>query len=318
MDEVFAVILVGGKGKRLRPLSTDSRPKAFLSVTRDRKTMFRKTIDRIKKIVPQDDILVVANKRHLKLVRKDFPAIAKGNLMSEPLSRNTAPAIVLAAFVLQRRSDDPLMVVVPTDQYVINEREYLKCLKRGIRFVTDNKDVLIVIGAKPRYPATGFGYIKTAGRPSASCLDIARHRSRHREPVERLGTGRPKTPDIYKVERFTEKPNLELAKKYLKDKRYLWNAGAFIFRTSSLLRAARRFAPRIFEGLRDLTDIDRSYEKLPDISIDYTIMEKADNIYCVKASYEWQDMGSFDAIKTILKRERRRFVLKGDKIIKIR
>lgn len=292
MGEVYAVILVGGKGKRLKPLSTNSKPKAFLSVTKNKKTMFRNTVDRISNIIPSENIFVVANKAHARLVKRDFPNISKENLLLEPISRNTAPAIALAAKTLRDRFEDVVMVVIPTDQYVMDEHKYLDSIKKGIKFVSKNRAALIALGVKPAFPSTELGYIRVQGKGL-------------------MGQG------IYKAERFVEKPDLKTAKKYLKSKRYLWNAGAFIFSTHAILKAFKIFARDIFNGLKEPDNITKRYKTLPDISIDYAVMEKADNIYCVKGSYRWQDMGSFESLKTILKREKRKFVLKNGKIVKI-
>ncbi|MBI5144254.1 MAG: mannose-1-phosphate guanylyltransferase [Candidatus Omnitrophica bacterium] len=291
-NPTYALILVGGKGKRLRPLSTDSRPKAFLSITKDRKTMFRRTVDRLKSILPSDNILVAANRRHAKLVRRDFPEIANGNMLLESVSRNTAPAITLAAFILKKRSRDAVMAVLPTDQYIRDVDRYLGVLKRGIDFVRRKRGALLVLGVRPAFPSIGFGYIRLKGQGS-------------------------RAKGIYKVEKFVEKPDLETAKRYLKDGRYLWNAGAFIFSASSILAAVKKHAPKISSGLKDLNRIDENYRRLPDISIDYAVMEKADNIYCVRGSYRWQDMGSFDSLKSVLMKEGRKFVARNGKVVKI-
>lgn len=285
----YAVILVGGKGKRLRPLSRASRPKAFLSVTGNRKTMFGNTLGRIGRLIGPERIIVVANRAHSALVRKDLPKAARReNMILEPVSRNTAPAIALAAARLLARGDkDAVMLVLPADHYVPEGSGELKSLKRGIDFVANNDGVIAVIGLKPRSASTEYGYIEAAGHGK-----------------------------IAKVRRFTEKPDRKLAVKYIADGRHLWNAGIFIFRVETLIEALKRYAPKIFEVLKS-EDIDKSYKRMPDISIDYAIMEKAGNIYCVKSSYEWSDLGSFDSLEKALNRESRRFVKKGDKIVKI-
>ena len=216
--EAYAVILIGGKGKRLRPLSTDSKPKAFLSISKDRKTMFRKTVERAGKILPFNNILVVGNKAHSRLAKKDFPEIRKENLLLEPISRNTAPAITLAAMSLEERTKDAVMVMLPTDQYIADEWQYLASIKNGIDFAK-NHDKVVVMAVKPRHPATEFGYlrVKPACRQAGdqACLPAGRG---------------PMGKCIFKVEEFVEKPDLKTAKKYLKSGDYLWNTGAFIFK----------------------------------------------------------------------------------------
>lgn len=295
--QAYAVVLVGGKGKRLRPLSTDSRPKAFLSVTRNRRTMFGNTLKRIAKVIPPGRIVVVANKAHYGLVKKDLPKASVKNLILEPSSRNTAPAIALAASILKNRNEDAVMLVLPTDHYVPEEDKQLAALRKGIDFVKNNGDAIVVVGIKPKHASTEFGYIRII------------------EPLRTKSRG-ALSAGIVKAEHFVEKPDLETAKKYIAGGRYLWNTGIFIFKVSALLKAIKKYAPKIFHGLKS-KDMGRAYENMPDISIDYAILEKASNVYCVKGSYDWNDIGSFDALKKVLKRESRRFVEKDGKIIKI-
>ena len=285
---VYVVVLVGGKGKRLRPLSTTALPKAFLSVTKDRKTMFRKTLDRIRRLVPDENIIVVANRAHTKLVKRDFPDIGKDNLIREPVSRNTAPAIALAASILERRDPDAIMAVLPTDQYITDERKYILPIKRAVNFIRDNPDAIIAMGTKPRYPSVHFGYIKVRG-------------------------GR-----IAKAQKFVEKPDRRRAEKYLKSGCYLWNAGAFVFKASTILRSLKMFAPDVYNSIVSCGSLCVAYRKSPNISIDYAVMEKARNVYCVRADYEWHDLGGFENLIKILTREARDFELKGGKVVNIK
>lgn len=297
ISNVFIVILVGGRGKRLKPLSTDSRPKAFLSVTKDRKTMFKRVVERAKKIAPFGNIVVVANSHHAQLVKKDMPGIKRQNLILEPMPKNTAPAITLAALILKKLSEEIIMVVLPSDQYIGDKQDEEKCvdsIKSGIDFVKNSQGVLLVSGVRPKFPSTEFGYVKLKAE-----------------------SRKLKCENIYKVEKFVEKPDLDTAKKYVESGRYLWNTGMFIFKAGSILRTVERFAPDIYDILNKSDDMHEAYDKLPDISIDYAVMEKAGNIYCVEGSYKWQDMGSFESLKSILKRESRDFVLEDGKIVRI-
>lgn len=290
--DVFAVILVGGKGKRLMPLSTDFRPKAFLSVTRDRKTMFANVLDRIDGLVDGKNTVVVANKAHARLVKTDFKGIRKKNLILEPVSRNTAPAIALAAKTLTSAHGDCVMMVLPSDQYICGIAKYREALSRCVEFVKRSDGVMVVMGVKPRSPSTQFGYIRVRG------------------PASR-GRG------IYKVAEFAEKPDLKTAKKYIKSGRYLWNTGAFIFKASTILKAVKKLTPQIDKNLVRLDKRLSRYGDMPEISIDYAVMEKARNIYCAAGSYGWDDIGSFTSLASVLKRESRRFTMKDGKVASI-
>jgi len=289
---VYAVVLVGGKGKRLRPLSTDARPKAFLSITADRQTMFKNTIRRVERLIPKANIMVVANKAHSRLVKKDMPGIKKDRLMLEPVSRNTAPAVAFAAKALSQSTDAEVIAVLPTDHYIPDEEKQAACLKEAIDIALRGDGGFVVFGIEPRYPATGFGYIKLKARV-------------------------PGTANIFKVDRFVEKPGLATAKKYLASGNYLWNSGVFVFRVDALLGAIKRFAPRIYRNLKRRGRTAASYAGMPDISIDCAVMEKVKDIYCVRGSYRWNDVGSFDSLRKVLKGEGRRFVEKDGKIVKI-
>lgn len=287
MNKVYAVVLVGGKGKRLKPLSSAKIPKAFLSVTRDRKTMFRRTLDRIECLVPERNIVVVANRLHAKLVKRDIPHIKKDNLMLEPVSRNTAPAIARAALSVESRDKGAIMAVFPTDQYITEEESFLDPVRRGIEFIKKNPFAVIVLGVKPRYPSTHFGYIRVQGSGFR---------------VQGIG----------KVQKFVEKPSRKIAEKYLRDGSYLWNTGAFIFKTGTMLKLIKKFTPKVYSSV-----VSANYRKSPDISIDYAVIEKYGNIYCVKADYEWHDLGGFESLIKILSREGREFRLRGGKVVSV-
>lgn len=290
---VYAVILVGGKGKRLRPLSTDARPKAFLSVTKDHRTMFACTVGRALKIAPRERIVVVANRRHGGLVKSDFRGLINSNLILEDASRNTAPAVALVASILKSRVKDPVMVMLPSDHYITKQDEYIEALRTAVRFVRINKSAIVALGVKPRYASTQYGYIQTAKIP---VYGVAR---------------------AIKAVKFTEKPGACLARRYVDSGLYLWNAGVYVFRADAILKAVGKFAPRIIAAVSGPGQAGSCYRNAPDISIDYAVMEKSPDLYCVPGGYGWQDLGSFGRLKLALKMEGRRYVEKNGRIVKI-
>lgn len=296
---LYAVVLVGGKGKRLRPLSTDEMPKAFLSVTGNRKSMFANTLRRVGLLVPESRIIVVANAAHEKLVRRDFPSIREENLILEPVSRNTGPAVAIAVRAVYGRDRDAVIAVLPTDHYIRNEEKQLRCAEVGVEFLNNHKDAIVVFGIHPTFPSTEYGYVKVG-----------------RKALKVGGTCDKKIVEVARVERFVEKPDADTAAKYLESGGYLWNSGAFLFTAKAFLGALRKYAPAIWRRLKDASSA-REYEKMPDISLDYAVMEKARKIYCVKGSYGWSDVGSFAALRKVLVIESRRFVEKEGRITKI-
>jgi mannose-1-phosphate guanylyltransferase len=180
-----------------------------------------------------------------------------------------------------------VMLVMPADHYVDDKRGEIKNLKRGIEFVIDNDEAIVVIGVRPECASSEYGYVKIV-----------------------------KSAAIAKAERFFEKPDIKTARRYYASGAYLWNSGIFIFKARTFMTSLQRYAPKIFsESAHE--NISKSYERMPDISIDYAVMEKADNIYCLKGSYGWSDIGSFQALERVLNRESRTFVKRGGKIVKI-
>jgi len=280
--KVFAVILIGGKGKRLRPITTLACPKAFLPITKSDQTMFKKTLNRILKLMPAQRVMIVANMRHFKLIVKDFPGISDGNLLMEPIAKNTAPAIALAAMELKRRFGDAVMLVLPADHYIADDKAYIRSIKSALNFINSHidKDLFMVFGIRPTFPATVYGYIKMRQDcGGGSC--------------------------VQKVDRFVEKPDRRTAEKFLKDGSYFWNSGMFVFKASTILSALKMLAPDIYSRAKNIgkVKLDALYKKMPNISIDYAVMEKANPIYCVEGDYGWEDVGSLTSLKEALERE---------------
>lgn len=279
-----ALIMAGGRGERFWPKSRKNLPKQFLSLTDDGKTMIQLTIERILPIVKLEDIYIATNKDYKYLVLEQLPGLPEKNVLCEPVGRNTAPCIGLGAIHIAKKYEDALMFVFPSDHLIKFNKMFLRTLQDACD-VAQKDDNLVTIGIAPDYPETGYGYIKF-------------------DPLVTDGRA-------YKVDRFVEKPSLDVAKEYLASEEYLWNSGMFIWKVSSILKNMEKYIPETFAGLKKVQvvlgteDEERVLEKefsaLPSQSIDYGIMEKASHIYILPGTFGWDDVGSWLAIERIKK-----------------
>lgn len=279
-----ALIMAGGRGERFWPKSRRSLPKQFLEITDDGKTMIQLTVERILPLVNMEDIFVATNKDYKKLVLKQLPEIPEENILCEPVGRNTAPCIGLGAMHIASKYEEALMLVLPSDHQIKFNKMYLTTLKDACQ-VAEKGENLVTIGIMPDYPETGYGYIK-----------FNTHEMEGR---------------AYKVERFVEKPSLEVAKEYLATEEYLWNSGMFIWKVSSILKNMEKLMPETYAGLERIksaigTDnqevaLEQEFVKMEGQSIDYGVMEKAKNIYILPGMFGWDDVGSWLALERIKK-----------------
>jgi len=289
---LHGIIIAGGSGKRLWPKSRKSIPKFFLKVN-SRKTLLEESIDRIKQIVPLKNILIITNKTHLQSIRKALPRFSKRNIIAEPVSRNTAPAISLAAALVRKKDPDGVIFVVPADQ-IISDKSAIKEVFSLSSLLAHIKDSIITIGIKPTFAATGYGYIK-----------INRLYKRLKGKI---------AYDVYNVDKFSEKPSLQKAKSFIRSKKYLWNSGIFIGKAGVFLREFKRYKPAIYNSLarietslgtrKQQAAINRCYKNFPNISIDYAIMEKTKKALVVKTDIAWDDIGSWNGIKKYTKQDK--------------
>ena len=299
--KITAVIMAGGKGERFWPRSRKSLPKQFLSLTDDGKTMIQLTVDRLKDLVDINDIYIVTNKDYKNLVLEQIEGISEENILLEPIAKNTAPSIGLAAVHIQKKYDDAVMLVLPSDHLIKYNEIYIDTLKNAVE-VAKEGDNLITIGITPSYPETGYGYINFTRDNETN---IARS-------------------NVYRVKRFVEKPNLETAKEYLSSGRYLWNSGMFVWKASTILNNFAALLPDIYEGLNKIFEsIGTEYEEIVLMqefsnfnseSIDYGIMERASHIYTIPASFGWDDVGSWLALERINKSNDDGNVVRGNVI----
>ena len=283
--KITAVIMAGGKGERFWPRSRKHLPKQFLSLTPDGKTMIQHTVERISPLVDIEDVFVVTNKDYETLVLEQLEGIPKENVLLEPMAKNTAPCIGLAAVHIKKKYEDAIMLVLPSDHLIKYNEIYIDTLKTAINVAKEDSN-MVTIGIMPSYPEVGYGYINF-GRDE----------------------GEVKQNGVYMVKRFVEKPNLETAKEYLASGKYLWNSGMFVWKTSTILKNFKTLLPDTYNGLCEIEMaigldneeqiLEREFLKFDSESIDYGIMEHAANIYTLPGSFGWDDVGSWLALERI-------------------
>ena len=295
-----AVIMAGGKGERFWPKSRSGLPKQFLSLTDDNKTMIQLTAERINPLVSYDDMFVVTNKDYIDLVKAQLPKIPEGNILAEPVARNTAPCIGLAAAAISKKYDDAIMMVLASDHLIKFEEMYLDTMSLAADVACED-DTLVTIGITPGYPETGYGYIHF-GKDEKHAI----HRG------------------VYAVKRFVEKPDAETAKVYLNSGQYLWNSGMFVWKLSTIVHKFKEFQPDIYDGIVKIKDsmetnsynqvLEDTFRNFNSISIDYGIMEQSDNIYTIPGNFGWDDVGSWLALERVNKTNDGGNVVRGDVI----
>lgn len=278
---MYGIILAGGSGSRLWPLSRELYPKQLLNLNSDR-SLLQATFERLANFMPKENILSITNTKHTSNVRMQLSELAdKISLLSEPVSKNTAPAIALATkFITQTSDNAPVIIVVPSDHLIENQDKFISTVKKGEKLAEEG--YIVTFGIRPNYPETGYGYINTS---------------------DKLSEG-------FKVKEFVEKPNEETAKKYLQAGTYYWNSGIFMFKASTLLNEVDKLAPEIAKISQEIdftqsSDIPFiSFDKMPNISIDYAIMEKSNRIALVELESDWNDLGSWQAIYDVSKKDK--------------
>lgn len=278
---IHAVIMAGGEGKRFWPLSRKRKPKQFLQIISE-KTLLEDTVHRLDGLVSRDNTFVITSKDHSAGVRKILTDLPHNNVIGEPCPRDTAPCVGLAAALILSRSQDGIMITLPADQAIKPVKKFQKTLSTACS-IANKENCIVTIGIKPTRPATGYGYIYR-GKPFAE----------------------NKANPSFEVQRFKEKPPLNLAKRYVSSGKYYWNSGIFVWKASVIMDAFRKFKPEMYKHLAALQPelgtknqdkaIAKAYKKLEKISIDYAIMEKVKGVKVVESSFEWDDVGSWSAL----------------------
>ncbi|MCM1348027.1 MAG: mannose-1-phosphate guanylyltransferase [Firmicutes bacterium] len=274
----YCVIMCGGIGSRFWPYSRSNMPKQFLDLFGTGRSLLQMSYDRILPIVKPENVLVVTNQRYLGLVKEQLPELSDSQILLEPDRRNTAPCIAWAAYHIAAIDPEASMIVTPSDHLITRETIFENCVRRGFDFIEHN-DVLLTLGINPTRPETGYGYIQI---------------------------GREVEPGLLKVKTFTEKPNRELAQVFIDTGEFYWNAGIFLWTVKSIKTALHRYAPDLtsvfdrgndcFGTPRETTFIKENFAGCPSISIDFAVMEKADNVYVECVNFGWSDLGTWGSL----------------------
>ena len=290
MQETYVAIMAGGIGSRFWPLSRVSRPKQFIDVLGTGKTLLQSTYERFLQLLPKENVLVVTNADYVDLVHEQLPDLAPHQVLAEPMRRNTAPCVAFAANAVAGMDPNATMVVAPSDHLITNEAEFIEVLQQGIAHCAEAQD-LVTLGIRPTRPDTGYGYIQFDEEDAAGKL--------------------------YKVKTFTEKPNLELAKTFMRSGDFLWNSGIFIWKAATILEAFNQHLPEVGDAFAELRpfllpDADKTeaadrtkqaFSLVTNISIDYGVMEKADNVRVIPASFGWSDLGTWVSLYEKMERD---------------
>jgi len=295
--DVYVIIMAGGIGTRFWPYSRYSYPKQFLDVLGTGKSLLQLTFNRFNKICPKENIYIVSNDRYEALIGEQLPGLDKNQILLEPDRRNTAPCIAYASYKIRQKNKDAKLVVTPSDHAIFMEEEFVRTIDVGLKFIEDDSK-LITIGIKPTRPETGYGYIQF-----------------HQDSDS----------EVKKVKTFTEKPQLELAKTFLESGDFAWNAGIFIWKVGAIIESFEKFLPEIAETFHALEDdyytdremerIEWAYAHTKGISIDYGVMEKADNVYVIPGDFGWSDLGSWASLHEIKDKDENGNVVDGQAMI---
>ena len=283
------VIMAGGVGSRFWPMSTVEKPKQFIDVLGVGKSLLQLTVERFGDICKAENVWVVTNKAYVNLVKEQLPELPDGNILCEPCRRNTAPCIAYVSWKIKSKDPKANIVVTPSDHIVTNTEEFRRVIKSCLDFTMDS-DAIVTLGMKPTRPETGYGYIQA---------DLTSSSLRNKE--------------IFRVYSFREKPDLDTAKQYISKNNYFWNAGIFIWNVSTIVNAFRVYQPaisKVFEGMLPIYGTDKEQlmidEKFPEcksISVDYDIMEKAEEIFVCPADFGWSDLGTWGSLLVNTKKD---------------
>jgi mannose-1-phosphate guanylyltransferase len=282
----YVLIMAGGVGSRFWPKSRNHFPKQFIDILGIGKSLLQLTYERFEKICPKENIYILSNQQYLELIQEQLNGIAINNVLLEPSRNNTAPCIAYASYKILKQNPDANIVVAPSDHLILKETEFLDKIEQALDYTAIN-DALVTLGISPTRPDTGYGYINF-----------------QKEGID----------GVHKVVQFLEKPVLEKAQEYLNSGNYLWNAGIFIWSAQSIQKAFQNYASEIdvlfangkevYNTSAEADFINENYPKSPNISIDYAILEKADNVYTIPADIGWSDLGTWASLHEVAEKDK--------------
>lgn len=301
MDNNYCIIMAGGIGSRFWPLSRKAQPKQFLDILGTGRTLIQQTFDRFSKLIPIENFLVVTSVNYNNLVLEQIPELNKRQVLLEPLRRNTAPCLAYAANKIKMQNPNANLIVAPADHLILKEEDFLQQIKNGLNFVKTN-NALLTLGIQPSRPETGYGYIQVKNKVVFNNLD-----------------------NLYKVKVFTEKPNLEMAKIFVESGEFFWNSGIFIWSLSSILEALDLHlkdvsslfekGAKLYNTVDEVHFINKIYSECKAISIDYGILEKAQNVFVLTADIGWSDLGTWGSLYENKRKDEEGNVISGDNIL---
>ncbi len=293
-NNFYIVIMAGGIGSRFWPYSRNNKPKQFLDVLGVGSSLLQLTFNRFVNICPKENIYIVTSDTYKQAVTEQIPEITPDQILTEPGRRNTAPCIAYASYKIRKKDPEAVIVVTPADHAIVKEKEFFDVINDSLQHAK-NRDILITLGINPNRPETGYGYIQYHFDSENS---------------------------IKKVKTFTEKPQLELAKKFLESGDFVWNAGIFIWDVNSIISAFEKHLPELAEMFENMADdwfteresasIQKIYSLVKNISIDYGVMEKAENVYVMLADIGWSDLGSWASLHELKLKDKNNNVLEAN------
>ena len=294
----YVVIMAGGIGSRFWPMSRQNYPKQFLDILNTGRTLIQWTFDRFASFIPQENIFVVTSQEYADIVHEQLPLLPKENILGEPSRKNTAPCIAYISFKLQQLDPKASLIVAPSDHLILDQTAFVKVCLEALSFVGKH-NAFITLGIKPTYPNTGYGYIQYEQHSVSD--------------------------NVYKVKTFTEKPNLELAKTFLASGDFLWNAGIFVWQVKNIIQAFEKYLPEMYDVFaaekesfntpKEKEALQTIYPLCTNISIDFGIMEKADNVYLIPSSFGWSDLGTWNSAYENLEKDNLENAVAGDNVI---